>query len=172
MSRRLTWGALLLALAAAPLAAQTTGAIEGTVKGTGPEESLLAGARVALDGGRSTVATDPRGVYRLREVAPGWHSVTFSAIGFQSVRRDSVLVRAGQTTVLDVSLQARTVALDELTVVSTPYDQALDPLAVQDQQRYTTEDLRRPALSPDGTRIVVEELQGGLAPDLYLYEVP
>ena len=32
--------------------------------------------------------------------------------------------------------------------------------------------LRRPALSPDGTRIVVEELQGGLAPDLYLYEVP
>lgn len=33
--------------------------------------------------------------------------------------------------------------------------------------------LRRPALSPDGTRIVVEEIhQGGLAPDLYLYEVP
>jgi len=140
---RLTRSLLLLALAAAPLAAQTTGAIEGTVKGAGPEETLLAGARVALDGGRSVAATDPRGIYRLREVAPGWHSVTYSAIGFQAVRRDSVLVRAGQTTVLDISLQPRTVALDELTVISTPHDQHLDPLAIQDQQRYSADDLRR-----------------------------
>ena len=88
---------LLLALAALPAAAvaQTNGSIAGHVRqreGSVP----IAGAQVGLDG-RWLAMTDSAGFYRIREVRSGWHLVTIRAIGFETVRRDSVLVRAGHS---------------------------------------------------------------------------
>lgn len=134
------WMGLLLA---SPLAAQSSGAIAGTVREAGAEGQPLSGARVTANDGRTVVVTDALGSFRLRELSPGWHRVTAAAIGYRPVTRDSVLVRAGQTTPLEFSLQADPVGLQPIEVIAGRVDSVLDPMAVQDQQRFTAEELRR-----------------------------
>jgi len=142
-AKRLSCLLLLTALGVAPLRAQSTGAVAGVVREAGGQGVPLGGARVTVDGNRQIVTTDGRGLYRIRELAPGWHSVTAAAIGHRPQGRDSVLVRAGQTTALDFVLQTDPVGLEPIEVIAERVDSVLDPLAVQDQQRFTSEDLRR-----------------------------
>lgn len=137
------WGSLALLALAGPLLAQSSGAITGTVREAGPGGQSLIGARVAVDGGRFAVVTDQTGSFRVRELSAGWHRVTAAAIGYRPVSRDSVLVRAGQTTAVDFALQADPVGLQPIEVIAERVDSVLDPLAVQDQQRFTAEELRR-----------------------------
>lgn len=137
-------GMLILALVGAlPAAAQSVGAVTGVVREAGAEGVTLVGALVTVDGGRYAVIADQRGVYRLRELPAGWHSIKAAAIGHRPLVRDSVLVRAGQTTALDFVLQPDPVGLEPLEIIAERVDSVLDPLAVQDQQRFTAEDLRR-----------------------------
>jgi hypothetical protein len=119
------------------------GTVTGVVRETGAQGVGLAGALVTVDGGRHAVVADARGVYRIREVSAGWHSIKAAAIGHRPLVRDSVLVRAGQTTALDFSLQSDPVGLEPIEVIAERVDSVLDPLAVQDQQRFTAEDIRR-----------------------------
>jgi hypothetical protein len=130
-------------LGAVRAGAQSTGAIEGVVRQAGAARVPLAGARVTADGGRYVVTTDDRGFYRVRELPAGWHVLGAAAIGYRPQTRDSVLVRAGQTTALDFHLQPDPVGLEPIEVIAERVDSVLDPLAVTDQQRYTAEDLRR-----------------------------
>ncbi len=140
---RLRLAGLLLLVAASPLAAQSVGAVTGIVREADAGSVGLAGALITVDGGRQSVVTDQRGVYRLREISAGWHSIKAAAIGHRPLVRDSVLVRAGQTTALDFVLRPDPVGLAPIEVVAERVDSVLDPLAVQDQQRFTAEDLRR-----------------------------
>lgn len=123
--------------------AQSVGAVTGVVREAGTTGDGLQGAIVTVDGGRQAVTTDAKGVYRIRELTAGWHAIKAAAIGHRPLVRDSVLVRAGQTTALDFALQTDPVGLAPLEVVAERVDSVLDPLAVQDQQRFTAEDLRR-----------------------------
>jgi hypothetical protein len=133
----------LMAMARGALLAQSAGAVSGAVRAAEPGGEPLAGARVTVDGGRFVVSSDPRGFYRIRELSPGWHRVAAAAIGRRPQSRDSVLVRAGQTTRVDFALQADPVGLEPIEVITERVDSVLDPLAVQDQQRFTAEELRR-----------------------------
>lgn len=136
-------GILLCGGVLPPLTAQSSGAVAGVVREAGAGGQPIVGARVTMDGGRYVTTTDQRGVFRLRELPPGWHQVRAAAIGYRPVSRDSVLVRSGQTTALDFALQSDPVGLDPIEVIAERVDSVLDPLAVQDQQRFTAEDLRR-----------------------------
>ena len=132
-------GALLVV--AAPLAAQTGGAIAGRVRDAltgGPVRAAL----VSVDGGRQGAATDTGGAYRVREVRSGWHRVQVNAIGYRPLIHDSVLVRSGETITLNFELQQHAVAVDSILVEAKP-DVILDPLATQDIQRITAEEIRR-----------------------------
>ncbi|MGE5802201.1 MAG: carboxypeptidase-like regulatory domain-containing protein, partial [Gemmatimonadota bacterium] len=93
---------LLVLVSAAPAVAQTNGAITGHVRQRDGGLAVL-GAEVGLDG-RWLAQTDSAGFYRIREVRSGWHVVTMRAIGFDTMRRDSVLVRAGQVTVVNFTV--------------------------------------------------------------------
>jgi outer membrane receptor protein involved in Fe transport len=141
--RALILVSLLAAPTAAPLSAQAVGAVAGVVREAESGGGPLVGARVTVDGGRFVTITDAHGVYRLRELSAGWHTIAAAAIGRRSQARDSVLVRSGQTTALDFALRADPVGLEPLEVIATRVDSVLDPLAVQDQQRFTAEDIRR-----------------------------
>ncbi len=141
--RTLLVALLLTALCSAPVTAQAVGAVAGVVREAESGGGPLAGARVTVDGGRFVTLTDGHGLYRLREVSAGWHTVAAAAIGRRPLIRDSVLVRSGQTTALDFVLRADPVGLEPLEVIADRVDSVLDPLAVQDQQRLTAEDLRR-----------------------------
>lgn len=132
--------AALALVVAAPLAAQTSGAVAGHVRDA-VSGRPIPGARVVVDG-RQTSQADTAGAYRVREVRSGWHRVEALFIGYRAMRRDSVLVRAGETTVADFTLQPVALQLDSIVVAATP-DPVLDPLVVADVQRITADEIRR-----------------------------
>jgi len=129
--------ALLVPGAAA--AAQTNGSITGHVRQRDGAQPVL-GAEVGLDG-RWLAQTDSAGFYRIREVRSGWHVVGMRALGFDTMRRDSVLVRAGQVTVVNFTVAVYTI--EQPIVVEAYADSILDPSLVATVQRLTGDELRR-----------------------------
>src|SRR2546421_6545728 len=130
---------LLLPVLAGRVSAQTGGSISGHVRLRDTHAGLL-GAEIGLDG-RWMAHTDSAGFYRIREVRSGWHLVTVRAIGFESVRRDSVLVRAGQISVVNFQIDVYTI--ERPIVVEAFADSILDPAIVATVQRISGEELRR-----------------------------
>ncbi|MEO8201889.1 MAG: TonB-dependent receptor [Gemmatimonadota bacterium] len=128
-------------LIGAPVAAvaQTTGAVSGNVRDatTGKGIGL---ARVGVDAGMSAATTDTAGAYRIRGVQAGWHRVSVRFIGYRGEIRDSVLIRAGATTIVDFSLTPAPTVLEPLVVRAV--DSVLDPFATGTTQRITAANLR------------------------------
>jgi len=144
MMRRVGLCAALGALATAgPLLAQGGGAVAGTVR-EALTNAPLAGVQVVVVGEQRSAVTDSAGQFRLREVPPGWRRVRALLLGFRPVLRDSVLVRSGETVVLDLRME-RTRSVDTLQTldVTTTPDIVLDPLATSTTQRISAETLRR-----------------------------
>ncbi|HET9293083.1 MAG TPA: TonB-dependent receptor, partial [Gemmatimonadales bacterium] len=144
MTRR-AWTAACFLAAAAPLAAQSTGAISGTVRDASSGRPL-ASALVTIEEGRRGAVTDATGGFRIREVRSGWHRVRAALIGYQPIVRDSVLVRAGGTIVLDLTLRPAAVEVESL-IVHADVDPLLDPLATPTEQKVTAEEIRRLPIS-------------------------
>jgi outer membrane receptor protein involved in Fe transport len=128
-----------LSLLAATLGAQTNGSIVGHVRQrTGG--TPISGAQIGLDG-RWVAQSDSTGFYRVREVRSGWHVVAVRSIGFENARRDSVLVRAGQVTVVNFTVDVYTI--ERPIVVEAYADSILDPSVVASAQRIGGDELRR-----------------------------
>lgn len=102
----------ILALAA-PLGAQETGQITGTV--TRETGEPLSGVSVAVVNTSVAALTGTDGRYTVR-VQPGQHTVRATLIGY-GPQTLAVTVTAGETAVADFLLSAEAVALDELVVV-------------------------------------------------------
>ena len=98
--------ALLLALAAAPAAAQTGGTIRGTVtSGARP----LAGAQVSIPGSGLGTLTNNAGQFTLVNVPGGQQTVRAQMLGF-SPSVQTVTVAAGQATTLNFTLTESAIA--------------------------------------------------------------
>ncbi|HEU4698840.1 MAG TPA: TonB-dependent receptor [Gemmatimonadales bacterium] len=135
-------GALLTLLAAAapaPAQAQTDGAVAGRVRDA-QSGRPIANVLVTVGDGRRGGVTDTAGFYRIREVRSGSYTIQARLIGYRPVSRDSVRVRAGETTLVDFALQQAVVELGPVTVVAA--DPVLDPLATATEQTITARDLR------------------------------
>jgi hypothetical protein len=130
---------LLLATAPGILRAQAEGAIAGRVYQAGTDQNL-AQTQILVDGTVRSL-TDQHGLYRVRGIRSGWHSVAARAIGYRSVVRDSVFVRAGATVTLDFPLETNPLELAPL-VVTAPVDPVLDPLATSSEQKISAADVR------------------------------
>jgi len=126
-------------LGAAPARGQTTGTVVGAVR-DGSSQAPLGSAQVLVDG-RLAAISDSSGAFEVRGVRSGWHQVTARVIGFATLQHDSVLVRSGETTFLDLALQPQAVQLGEVTVQAAP-DVVLDPLATSTVQHISGDDLR------------------------------
>jgi hypothetical protein len=105
MMRARTWLVFVLSIVAAPLYAQQTGSISGTVTDT--DGLVLPGVTVearadVLPAARVTV-TEGNGEYRLPALPPGTYTVTFTLSGMQTVTRQAQ-VQLGQDTLVDVRL--------------------------------------------------------------------
>ena len=129
---------LTLATLAAPVAAQTNGAITGHVRQR-VAGTPIPGAQIGLDG-RWLALSDSVGFYRIREVRSGWHLVSVRAIGFETVQRDSVLVRAGQVSLVNFNVDIYTI--DRPIIVEAFADSILDPALVATVQRISGDELR------------------------------
>ena len=134
----LVLGQLLLASVAH---AQSAGAIAGKVtdRATG---TPLADVTIIVDGGTRGAVTDTAGLYRVREVRSGWRRLRAQRIGYRPVVADSVFVSAGEATRYDIAMAPVATTVDSV-VVEARVDPILDPMAVQSQQTYTAEEIRR-----------------------------
>src|SRR5690606_25145134 len=132
--------ALALSLAAAsPALAQAAGAIAGRVSDAETGRPI-AGALVTVSDGRRGNVTDTSGAYRIREIRSGRYSVSVRAIGYAPIRRDSLIVQAGSTTLTDFRMQPSAVEVAPIVVETA--DPVLDPLRTSTEQVVTAEDLR------------------------------
>lgn len=138
-------GAALVVLAlvalAAPLAAQTSGAIEGRVRDAATGRSLP-GSRIEVVGTGLSTESDSTGAFRIAEVRAGSHVVEIRSVGYAMARFRGVTVRAGETYQLGVALRTVTVVVDSIVVATAP-DPVLDPLTTATIQHITAEDIRR-----------------------------
>jgi len=155
--------AALAACALGPARArgQTTGTVVGVVR-DGSSQAPLHGAQVLVDG-RLAALTDTAGGYEVRGVRSGWHQLTARLIGFATQQHDSVLVRSGETTTLDLVLQPQAVQLGAVTVQAAP-DAVLDPLATATVQHISADDLRH---LPVSTLEEAVALSAGVVGDSY-----
>jgi carboxypeptidase family protein len=123
----------------AALQGQAEGAVAGKVR-DGTTGAGLSQAQILVDDQIRGIA-DTGGVYRVRGIRSGWHRLAARMIGYRSVIRDSVFVRAGATVTLDFSLETNPLQLAPL-VVTAPLDPVLDPMATATEQKISASDLR------------------------------
>jgi hypothetical protein len=101
--------ALLFLMPIAGHAQETTGGLQGTVKD--PSGAVVPGAKVALTGassvGNKEIDADSSGYYRFANLPPGPYTITVTAKGFATVKRDLVL-EVGHLPTVDFALEVGT----------------------------------------------------------------
>lgn len=137
---RVLAASVCVALAPTAVEAQTGGTIAGRVRDAASGIGLE-GAQLVVIGQQRSATADTGGVFRIRQVPPGWHRVRVTLVGYRPMVRESVLVRSGETSLLDVRLQRRVDTLAGIDVRVAP-DVVLDPTVTATVQRVTAEDLR------------------------------
>ncbi len=139
MTRKLWCSTLLhicvciVALTSFLYAQETTAGLQGTVKD--PTGALVADANVAISspslvGGKTTV-TDSKGYYRFANLPPGPYTITVTARGFTTLRRDGLILEVGhlpsidltmtvgaEQTVVDVSTEAPAIDVTSVTTLT------------------------------------------------------
>jgi TonB-dependent starch-binding outer membrane protein SusC len=109
--------ALALALSAHPIAAQgapATGSVRGTITHA-QSGAPVANAQVGVVGTSLGAITNAAGAYQIAAVPAGARTLRVRMLGFAPAERQ-VTVAAGQAAVVDVGLDPRVVALDEVVV--------------------------------------------------------
>jgi len=109
--------AVLFLSASFNYAQEQTGQIIGKVKDNegSPLPGVTIEARSPSQVGTSTAVTDQIGRYRLLALTPGTYSIVFAIPGFQTLRREGILVRLGKIFNLDITLSQA--AIEEAVTV-------------------------------------------------------
>lgn len=130
MSRAIVVSLMVVFLAPSLLEAQTgQGSLRGYVRDE--QGAALPGASVTATGPELlrpvTVATNAEGYYRLINLPPGTYTLTAELTGFSPFKREGILLRAGATFAVDVTLPIGT--LQETITVSgdSPMVEVLRP---------------------------------------------
>src|ERR1700687_3554678 len=101
------------------VAAQSAGAIAGTVKDTSgavvPGVTVEASSPALIERVRTAV-TDGNGEYKLVDLQPGQYTVTFTLAGFSTVKREGLELNSGVT--LPVNAELTVGSLEETITVS------------------------------------------------------
>jgi hypothetical protein len=101
-------GLAVVLVTSLPAAAQIASGISGVVRdasgGVLPGVTVEAASAVLIEGSRSAV-TDSNGQYQIVDLRPGEYAVTFSLVGFRSVRREGIRLTAAFTAAVNAELQ-------------------------------------------------------------------
>lgn len=91
-----------------------SGIITGTVN-DGEYNDILPFANVIIKDSQRGALSDFEGKYSL-ELKPGIYTVQFSFVGYQTLEINEVIVKNGETIIVDVTLKASTAKLDEVII--------------------------------------------------------
>jgi TonB-dependent receptor len=94
------------------------GKFTGTVVNAQTGEAVI-GANVAIIGTTKGAATDLDGKFAIRNLSPGTYSVTVSYISYNKKKVTGIEVSAGASTSVNITLQSKTVGMDEIMVTAT-----------------------------------------------------
>ena len=129
----------LLFFAAATMAQETTGGIQGMVKD--PSGAVVPNARVTVTGstlvGSKEAETDAAGYYHFANLPPGSYTLTVTAKGFKTVKREGLILEVGHLPSVDFALEvgvAQTVV--EVTSETIPL---IDPTTSRTMTNVTEE---------------------------------
>ncbi len=107
LSRWVALVASLMLLAGTLLAQETTGGLVGTVKD--PTGAVVSGAKVVATApsltGSKEFTTDAGGNYRFANLPPDTYTITVTAKGFATVKREGVTIEVGHLPTLDIPMQ-------------------------------------------------------------------
>lgn len=109
--------AVALGFGASTLLAQSTGKIEGRVRDQAG--APIANAQVTIVGSAFSALTNPQGYYFINNVPAQTVTMRAAFIGYRAVRAEGVRILGGQTVTQDFALQASTIELQDIAVVST-----------------------------------------------------
>jgi len=101
-----------------PLFAGTTGKISGYVTDEETGEPIV-GANVIIEGTYLGASADLDGYYSIGNIPPGEYRVIFSAVGYQKVIVEKVLVKIDLTTKVDLKLNSSVIQLNQEVVVTS-----------------------------------------------------
>lgn len=105
---------LSMVLFSSQIAFAQTGALEGQITDAETGETLI-GASVIITELTRGAASDTEGNYRIASLPVGSYTVSVTFVGFREFR-ETVQISSGETTVLDIALEAGAVGLDEFVV--------------------------------------------------------
>ena len=137
--------ALVLAVAAPAYAqgggASSTGTIQGRV--TDAQGAVLPGATItatspAMLGSQTTIASET-GNYRFPAVPPGTYTLTYELAGFNTVRREGIIISLGFTANINVELALATL---QETVTVTGESPVIDTSATRVVQNFKLDQLQ------------------------------
>ena len=94
-----------------------SGIITGTVN-DGEYNDILPFANVIIKDSQRGALSDFEGKYSL-ELKPGIYTVQFSFVGYQTLEINEVIVKNGETIIVDVTLKASTAKLDEVIITTS-----------------------------------------------------
>jgi hypothetical protein len=97
----------LLLVSASVFAQETTGGLQGTI--TDPSGAVVSHAQVEITGttlvGNKAAQTDGSGYYRFANLPPGNYTVTVTAKGFKSLKREGLTIEVGHLPTLNLALE-------------------------------------------------------------------
>lgn len=114
---------LFLLFGTVALAQETTGGIQGTVKD--PSGAVVPKAKVVVTGstlvGTKEAETDTAGYYRFANLPPGSYTMTLTAAGFKTYKREGVVLEVGHLPTIDIALEVGVAsAVVEVSATSVP----------------------------------------------------
>lgn len=118
MMRRVAHSLILLLLGMLVCASEASaqGVIAGVVADTDTGEGLI-GVNVVVVGTSSGAATDLDGRYRIEDLRAGEYTIRVSYIGFETKLFTGIIVRDGETTVLDTDIAPAVLSTDEEVII-------------------------------------------------------
>jgi len=119
-------------------AQETTGGLQGTIKD--PSGAVVPGAKVVVSGsalvGSKELETDSSGYYRFSNLPPGTYTLTVTAKGFKTSKREGMTLEMGHLPTIDIGLE---VGVASTTVEVTGASPVIDTTSTQNMTNVTEE---------------------------------